>query len=60
MVHIYNLKERKIDTNLNSIEPMSKIVVYSMKNVLDILDQIDYRTVKSVRFDGETLWIPAN
>lgn len=59
-VNIYNLKERKLDVDLNLILPLSKIVVYNMNQVFSLLDLIDYKNVNSIHFDGETLWIPAN
>jgi len=60
MVYIYNLKERKIDVDLNLIHPLSKIVVFKMKQVFALLDNIDHNRVGRIQFDGETLWIPAN
>ncbi len=59
MVYIYNIRQHKLDVNLNLIHPRSKIVVFNMAEALSLLDQIDYRNVKHIRFDGETLWIPA-
>jgi len=59
MIYIYNLKEHKIDTDLNLILPLTKIVIYNMNQVFALLDQIDYTHVNRIQFDGETLWIPA-
>lgn len=60
MVSIYNLRERKIDADLNLIHPLSKIVVFKMKQVFTLLDEIDGNRVNRIQFDGDTLWIPAN
>lgn len=60
MVYIFNLRERKIDGDLNLIHPLSKIVVFKMKQVFTLLDGIDYERVNRIQFDGDTLWIPAN
>jgi hypothetical protein len=60
MVHIYNLREKHLDTNLNLIQPLSKIVIFDMKQVSSLLDQIDLKQVNHIQFDGETLWIPAD
>jgi len=60
MVYIYNLQERKIDGNLSRISPLSKIVVFKMKQVFTLLEGIDYEHVNRIQFDGDTLWIPAN
>ena len=59
MIYIYNLKERKIDADLNLILPLTKIVIYNMDQVFSLLDQIDYENVNRIHFDGETIWIPA-
>jgi len=59
MIYIYNLKERKIDTDLNLILPLTKIVIYNMDQVFSLLDPIDYEHVNRIHFDGETIWIPA-
>lgn len=60
MVYIYNLKEKHIDENLNLIYPLSKIVVFDMKQVFSLLNQIDLKQVNHIQFDGKTLWIPAD
>jgi len=57
MVHIYNVREKRLDVDLNLIEPMSKIVIYNMEKVFSMLDQIDPEGVENIQFDGETLWI---
>jgi hypothetical protein len=59
LVYIYNLRERKLDTDLHLIYPLSKIVVYNMRRVFALLDRIDYKNVNRIEFDGETLWLPA-
>ena len=59
MVHIYNVKESKLSTNLDQIYPLSKIVVYNMSFIFALLDRIDYKDVARIEFDGETLWLPA-
>ena len=58
-VQIYNIKEHKLDIDLNLIVPLSKIVVYNMEQIFALLDLIDYAKVNRIQFDGETLWIPA-
>ena len=59
-VHIYNIKEHKLDVDLNLIHPLSKVVVYNMDQIFLLLDLIDYEHVNRIQFDGETLWIPPN
>jgi hypothetical protein len=59
MVHIYNIREKKLDMDLNMIQPLSKIVVFNLARVFAMLESIDYSEVNRIRFDGETLWLPA-
>jgi hypothetical protein len=59
IVNIYNIKERKIDVDLNLIYPLSKVVIYNMDRIFALLDRIDYKNVNRIQFDGETLWIHA-
>ena len=59
MVSIYNVKERKLETDLNLLQPLSKIAVFNIGQTLDLFKQIDYRHLDHVRFDGKNLSIPA-
>ena len=59
MVYIYNVRQGQIDVNLDLIHPLSKIVIFKMKKIFNLLDQIDYQHVERLQFDGETLWLPA-
>ena len=59
MVSIYNVKERKLETDLNLLQPLTKIAVFNIGQALDLFKQIDYRQVDRVRFDGKNLWVPA-
>ncbi len=58
MVHIYNLREKKIDPDLNLIHPLSKIVIFNLARVFAMLESINFDEVDRIRFDGETLWLP--
>ncbi len=59
MVYVYNIRERRLDVDLDLIQPLSKVIVFDMGRVFALLDQIDYKNVNRIQFDGETLWIPA-
>jgi hypothetical protein len=59
IVYIYNVKEKDFSQDLNLIEPHSKIIVYKMDRVFELLEQIDFGNINRIRFDGDTLWIPA-
>ncbi|MDD2388381.1 MAG: hypothetical protein PHP23_01425 [Desulfobacterales bacterium] len=58
MVYIYNVKDRKLEADIHLIYPLSKIVVFNMKELFTLLDQIDYPRANHIQFDGETIWIP--
>jgi len=60
MVYIYNVKEQKLDVDLNLLQPLSKVVIFNMGEILTLLDPIDTSHVSRIKFDGETLWIPAD
>lgn len=59
IVTIYNLLEKKVTPDINLLEPLSKVVVYNMKEVFSLLEEINYDNVDTIQFDGETIWIPA-
>lgn len=59
LVIIYNLVEKKVDTNIDLLEPLSKIVVYNMDEVFSLLQEINYENIDRIQFDGKTIWIPA-
>ncbi len=59
MVVIYNVLDKKIATNINLLHPLSKIIVYNMKEVFSFLKEISYKNLDKLRFDGEALWISA-
>ncbi|MFH0725068.1 MAG: hypothetical protein V2B19_01705 [Pseudomonadota bacterium] len=59
MVTIYNLREKKLDVDLNLIHPLTKIVIFDMKQTFSLLGQIDYDHVNHIQYDGKTLWIPS-
>jgi len=58
MVIIYNLVEREVDTDIDLLEPLSKIVVYNMAEVFSLLQEINYDNIDRIQFDGKTIWIP--
>jgi len=60
MVYIYNIRKRRLSTDINMILPLTKIVVYRMDRAFELLDQVDYHNVNRIRFDGENIWIPAD
>jgi hypothetical protein len=57
IVYTYNIRDRKLDVNLNLIHPESEIVIFHMAEVLSLLGQIDLVNVNMIQFDGENLWI---
>lgn len=59
IVSIYNIKENRLDVNINLIHPLNKLVVYNMTQIFGLFNSIDYSNVNNIQFDGETLWIPS-
>ncbi|CAB5084481.1 hypothetical protein D3OALGB2SA_850 [Olavius algarvensis associated proteobacterium Delta 3] len=59
LVHIYNIRERELDVDLNLIYPLSKVVGYNMDRIFALLDSIDYTNVDRIEFDGENIWLQA-
>lgn len=55
---IYDIREKKLDEDIHLIAPHSKLMIYRMKEICDLLGQIDDAKVDRIEFDGETLWIP--
>ncbi|MCP3926658.1 MAG: hypothetical protein GY714_29205 [Desulfobacterales bacterium] len=58
MVYIYSVADHKLTDNIHSIEPNSKIIVYNMEEVFDLLGKIDYSKINEIHFDGKTIWLP--
>ncbi|WP_299981174.1 hypothetical protein [Desulfobacula sp.] len=59
MVIIYNLIEKKVGSDVDLLDPLSKIVVYNMDEVFSLLQEINYENIDRIQFDGKNLWIPA-
>jgi hypothetical protein len=59
MVIIYNLLEKKVDSNIDLLEPLSKVIVYNMDEVFSLLQEVNYDNIDRIQFDGKTIWIPA-
>ena len=59
MVIIYNMVEEKVVQDINLLEPLSKVVVYNMDAVFNLLKDINYDNVNRIQFDGRNIWIPA-
>ena len=59
MVIIYNLVDKKVVSNINLLEPLSKIIIYNMDEVFSLLFEFNYDNIDRIQFDGKTIWIPA-
>ena len=58
MVIIYNFIEQKIDSNIELLEPLSKIIVYNMDEIFSLLQEVNYENIDRIQFDGKTIWVP--
>jgi hypothetical protein len=59
MVYIYNIRDRQLVEDIHVIRPLTKIVIYKMDRVFDLLDEVDLQDAGRIRFDGENIWITA-
>ncbi len=57
IVTIYNLEQGTIDSDINIIKPFTKIIVYNMTDIFSLLNDINYKNVSNLKFDGKTIWI---
>ena len=60
MVYIYNIRDRQLVEDINLIQPLTKIVIYKMDRVFELMDQVDVHNASRIRFDGENIWILAD
>lgn len=58
MVHIYNLKTRKLDKNLDLLEPNEKVVFFNLTRIDMIIGRIKPGELDRVQFDGTELYLP--
>jgi hypothetical protein len=58
MVIIYNFIEKKIDSNIDLLEPLSKIIAYNMDEVFSLLQEVNYDNINRIQFDGKSIWVP--
>lgn len=59
IVSIYNIRTRKVASDLHMIVPLTKIVIYNMERIFALLDRIDHEKLDRIQFDGVTVWIPS-
>ena len=59
MVTIYNLVDKKVVSDTNLLEPLSKVIIYNMDEVFSLLFEFNYDNIDRIQFDGKTIWIPA-
>lgn len=59
MVIIYNLIKEEIVSDIDLLQPLSKIVIYRMDEVFTLLQEINYDNIDRIQFDGKNIWIPA-
>ncbi|MCG8567745.1 MAG: hypothetical protein MI747_21975 [Desulfobacterales bacterium] len=58
MVIIYDLNDDEVAEGINLLQPLSKVVIYNMQEVFNLLSEIDYDTINRIQFDGTNIWIP--
>jgi hypothetical protein len=55
MVYIFNLKTKTLSTDLNSLKPKEKVVIFNLSALDEALAPLTYRQVNRIRFDGRDL-----
>jgi hypothetical protein len=58
MVHIYNLKTKRLDRNLDLLEPHEKVVVFNLTRLNLILGSIKPGDLDKIQYDGRELYWP--
>ena len=58
MVHIYNLKTKHLDENLDVLEPNTKVVVFNLTRLNLILGSIKPGDLDNIQYDGRELYWP--
>jgi hypothetical protein len=59
MAHIYNIEQHRIERDLNRVSPMNELIVYNLRKISALADQIEHKNMDHVEFDGQTVWIPS-
>ena len=60
MVFIYNIKTKRLDSNLNVIEPETKLVVFNLTHLQKILGSLKPEDLDKIRYDGKELYLPGS
>jgi len=55
MVYIFNLKTKTLSTDINSLKPKEKVVIFNLSALDKALAPLTYRQVNRIRFDGRDL-----
>ncbi|MDY6852105.1 MAG: hypothetical protein SV487_08540 [Thermodesulfobacteriota bacterium] len=58
MVNIFNMKTKRLDQDLNLLEPYEKVVVFNLTRLDRFLGTLAVDQLPKVRFDGRDLYIP--
>ena len=60
MVGVYNLKTGRMSSDLSILEPGQKLVVFNLSELFGALAKVNPQELAQVRFDGRTLFFPAD
>ena len=58
MVHIFNLKTKQLDMDINMLAPEEKVVIFNLTRIDRILGQLKPGDLARIRFDGRELYLP--
>ena len=57
MVHIFNMKTKRLDQDLNLLEPYEKVVIFNLTRLDRFLGTLTAEQLPKVRFDGRDLYL---
>ena len=60
MVHIFNVRTKTLDRNLNLLKPDEKVVIFNLTRLENILGQINAGNIDTVVYDGKELYLPGH
>ena len=58
MVKIFNLRTRKLEKDLDLLEPKEKVVIFNLSQLGRILGAVNRDEINDIRYDGVNLYLP--
>ncbi len=58
MVHVFNMKTKRLDQDVNLLEPYEKVVVFNLTHLNLILGSLKPEQINEIRYDGDRIYLP--